>query len=117
MTFYSAALLLLAAAAISGCSNGGAKQDNMASSGPGAHVTSAPELVQSVYKTNCMSCHGNNLEGRVGPKTNLQQVGARLDKDKLLKQIQNGGNGMPAFASKLKPEEAAALAEWLASKK
>lgn len=80
-------------------------------------LAKAPEQVQSLYKQNCLSCHGGGLEGRVGPKTNLQQVGARLSKEKIDKQIASGGNGMPGFGSKLKPEETQALAEWLAAQR
>ena len=80
-------------------------------------LASAPEQVQSLYKQNCLSCHGSGLEGRVGPKTNLQKVGGQMTKDQIAKQITGGGNGMPGFGSKLKPEEIEALAGWLAEKK
>lgn len=80
-------------------------------------MAGASEQVQTVYKQNCLSCHASNLEGRMGPKTNLQQVGGRMTKEQIVKQIEQGGGGMPGFQGKLKPEETAALAEWLASKK
>ncbi|SCW61298.1 cytochrome c551 [Paenibacillus tianmuensis] len=80
-------------------------------------MVGSSEQVQSLYKQNCLSCHASNLEGRMGPKTNLQQVGERMTKEQIVKQIEQGGGGMPGFQGKLKPEEATALAEWLASKK
>lgn len=80
-------------------------------------MAGASEEVQALYKQSCLSCHATNLEGRVGPKTNLQQVGARLSKEKIAQQIEYGGSGMPGFRGKLKPEEIGALAEWLATKK
>lgn len=72
---------------------------------------------QAVYKQNCISCHGANLEGLLAGKTNLQKVGASLTKDQIVNQIRNGGNGMPPFQSTLKNEEINALADWLATKK
>ena len=80
-------------------------------------MTGASEQVQAVYKQRCLSCHGNTLEGKIGPKTNLQKVGGRLSKEQIVKQINSGGNGMPGFAGQIKPEEVEALASWLAEKK
>ena len=80
-------------------------------------MAGSSEQVQTLYKQNCLSWHASNLEGRMGPKTNLQQVGGRMTQEQIAKQIEQGGGGMPGFQGKLKPEEAAALAEWLASKK
>ncbi|MFH5187178.1 c-type cytochrome [Paenibacillus sp. TAB 01] len=113
---------LLLAAALSGCGAapsgqepfGGAKTPAASSN---AELTSAPEQVQAVYKQTCLSCHGGNLEGKVGPETNLQKIGSKLSKEQIAHQITNGGNGMPAFGSKLKPDEVDALAGWLAAKK
>lgn len=80
-------------------------------------MAGASDEVQAVFKQQCLSCHAANLEGKVGPKTNLQQVGSRLTKEQILNQINNGGNGMPAYGGKLKQEEKEALAAWLAGKK
>ncbi|MCS7464668.1 cytochrome c [Paenibacillus doosanensis] len=118
------ASVLLLAGAIAGC-GGAAKQSGEpfggagknASSAQGDQLASAPEQAQALYKQNCMSCHGNNLEGKVGPDSNLQKIGAKLTKEQITSQILNGGGGMPALSSKVKPEEAEVLAEWLAGKK
>ncbi|CAG7649807.1 c-type cytochrome [Paenibacillus allorhizosphaerae] len=80
-------------------------------------MTGASEQVQAVYKQRCLSCHGNALEGKIGPTTNLQKVGGRLSKEQIVKQINSGGNGMPGFAGQIKPDEVEALASWLAEKK
>ncbi|MCZ8514125.1 cytochrome c [Paenibacillus filicis] len=84
---------------------------------PADAMAGASEQVQAIYKQSCISCHGGGLEGRVGPATNLQKVGERMSKDQIAKQITSGGNGMPGFGTKLKPEDVDALAAWLASKK
>ncbi|WP_159888284.1 c-type cytochrome [Paenibacillus puerhi] len=80
-------------------------------------MAGASSEVQSLYKQSCLSCHASNLEGRVGPKTNLQHIGARMEKEQIVKQIEAGGNGMPGFQGKLKPEEIGALSDWLAGLK
>jgi cytochrome c551 len=117
----TAAAALLVLGVLSGCGSstqpntnepfGGSKNGSQADA-----MTGASEQVQSLYKQNCLSCHGNSLEGRVGPKTNIQQAGKRLSKEQITKQIAGGGNGMPGFGTKLTPEEVQALAEWLAAK-
>jgi cytochrome c551 len=70
---------------------------------------------QAIYKQNCVSCHGVDLSGGVGP--NLQHVGARLSEAQITDRIRNGGGGMPPFNGTLKDPEIAALAAWLAAKK
>jgi mono/diheme cytochrome c family protein len=70
---------------------------------------------EAVYKQSCISCHGVNLEGGVGP--NLSKVGSKLTEAQIAKQIANGGGIMPAFKGNLKDDQIANLAKWLAAKK
>jgi hypothetical protein len=70
---------------------------------------------ESFHNSPFISCHGVNLEGKMGP--NLQKIGAVLNKDQILKKIQNGGGVMPAFQKRLEANEIQALAEWLSLKK
>ncbi|WP_141501914.1 c-type cytochrome [Paenibacillus luteus] len=76
-----------------------------------------PSEVMSVYKANCVSCHGTGLQGRIGPSTNLQKVGERMSAADITRQIEQGEGSMQPFKDKLTAEEIAGLAEWLASKK
>lgn len=79
-------------------------------------VTLDATAAETALKANCISCHGGSLEGGVGP--NLQKVGATLDEQKLYKTISKGkGSMMPAFKDKLKDEEIANVAKFLATKK
>lgn len=83
---------------------------------------SAAELDHSagalnLYKARCISCHGNELQGKMGPSTNLQYIGRRLNEKEIIQQIHDGGAIMPAFANKLTPNQIKQLAEWLAKKK
>jgi cytochrome c551 len=69
----------------------------------------------SIYKQNCMSCHGNNMEGAIGP--NLQKVGGKYNKDQFVTILTNGRGAMPSFKNKLTSNEIVSLAEWLSGKK
>ena len=70
---------------------------------------------QAVFKQSCVSCHGVNLEGAVGP--NLQKEGSKRSKDELATNITNGKGAMPSFTGKLTDDEISSLAVWLADKK
>ncbi|SRR6266496_4971511 len=67
----------------------------------------------AAYQKNCESCHGENAEGGIVKVDNKKLKVPSLKADHamkhpdavLVKQISNGGDGMPAFKSKLKPEE------------
>lgn len=85
------------------------------STAPGAGAGTVDAL--AIYKANCISCHGADLEGKLGPNSNLQKVGAKRSKDQIIAKIKNGGGGMPGFQGKLKDAEITALADWLATKK
>lgn len=89
----------------------------LSSCGSSSSVQTAAANVPKVFKSNCISCHGTDLQGRMGPSTNLTQVGGRMTKDEITKQIKDGGGGMPAFSSRLSAAEIADLADWLSKKK
>ncbi|MFI8716115.1 cytochrome c [Brevibacillus brevis] len=75
----------------------------------------AEKTAMQLYKNNCMSCHGNDLSGRVGP--GLQQVGSKMTEEKLVEIITVGANGMPGYEKVLSTEEIGQLAKWLSEKK
>ena len=89
--------------------NGGEPAEQPAENGGGETAAQAEQL----YQQSCVSCHGQNLEGGVGP--DLTTVGSRLSKDEIENIIVNGQATMPAGL--LQGEEAAVVAEWLAAKK
>lgn len=69
---------------------------------------------EAIYKQNCSSCHGQNLEGNVGPA--LEKIGGQYKPEEIADIIKNGkGSGMPAGL--VKGEEAKILVDWLAEKK
>lgn len=70
---------------------------------------------EQLYKSSCLACHGDQLQGGMGPA--LTQVGADMSKEKIYKQILNGGGGMPKFEGRLSEDELITLTNWLAEKK
>ncbi|TAA73204.1 cytochrome c551 [Planococcus salinarum] len=65
---------------------------------------------EQVVNQNCISCHGENLEGQ-GNFPALNDVGSRLSEEEILTVIQEGQGTMPAGI--IEGEEAEAVAAWL----
>ncbi|RAP76910.1 c-type cytochrome [Paenibacillus montanisoli] len=107
-------LCILVIAMLSAC---GKSNTTTPSPTPTTEAGGETAQAETIYKQNCVSCHGTDLEGKMGGKTNLQHVGGSLSKDKIFNQISNGGGGMMAFKGKLTDTEITALADWLAAKK
>jgi cytochrome c551 len=95
----------------------GGKSDTKAAAGNTELLTRASEDTQAIYKKRCMSCHGDGLQGRIGPTTNLTQIGGRMTAEQIETQIRKGGNGMPGFQDDLKPEQINGLKDWLSGLK
>lgn len=80
----------------------------------GGEKTTEVAKPDELYKAKgCIGCHGDNLEGKSGPK--LSDVGSRLQEADIKNVILNGKGTMPKGLAS--GEEADALAKWLADKK
>lgn len=89
-------------------------QDRQAAKkGGGEKQAQATMKPDKIFAQNCTACHGKNLEGGAGP--NLQKIGSQLSKDQILKQIKEGGGGMPGGL--IQGDAANKVAAWLAKKK
>ncbi|WP_145448836.1 cbb3-type cytochrome c oxidase N-terminal domain-containing protein [Gimesia panareensis] len=72
---------------------------------------------ESVFQMNCVSCHGLNAEGKVGPNLtddywiHVKEIGD------IAKVVEKGANGqaMPAWGNRLHPNEIALVAAYVAS--
>ncbi|WP_019243069.1 MULTISPECIES: cytochrome c551 [Bacillus] len=104
------ALMLGTSIVLAAC--GGDKADDKPSSDGGTTTADSGQEAK-LYKNNCASCHGENLEGLVGPE--LKKVGATLSKDEIEKVILEGKGSMPK--EQLQGEEASQVAQWLSEKK
>ena len=105
------ALLFGSALVLGACGGGEDTAEPPSDSGDGD--TAAVDAEQ-VVQQNCISCHGENLEGQ-GNFPPLNDVGARLSEEEILGVIENGRGAMPAGI--IKGEEATAVAKWLSEKK
>jgi len=89
-------------------------KDKGTSSSSGSSETASAGDAQKIFNQKCSSCHGDNLQGQVGP--NLTKVGSRYSKDQILDILKNGkSGGMPAGL--VSGDDADKVATWLAAKK
>ena len=72
---------------------------------------------QTVFKTNCISCHGRYGEGKVGPNlTDEYYKNVRTVEDIARVLNKGAGNGaMPAWADRLHPNEIVLVSAYVAS--
>ncbi|GGI11114.1 cytochrome c550 [Gottfriedia solisilvae] len=83
--------------------NGGKKEEQTASTKP-----------DEIYAQTCVSCHGDQLQGAVGP--NLTKVGAKYSEEEIKAILQNGKEGgMPAGL--VSGAQLDAVSKWLSEKK
>ena len=62
----------------------------------------------------CRNCHAiDGVGGQRGP--DLSGVGAKLNKDQLVRQVIQGGGNMPAYGNNLTPDQVEALACYMVS--
>jgi mono/diheme cytochrome c family protein len=83
----------------------GAALGAAACGGGGDHAAARPTTGRGIYKAYCLTCHGVDGQGGVGP----QLAGVVVEKypniDDQIAVVTNGRGGMPSFASTLSPEE------------
>ncbi|MNC37548.1 Cytochrome c-551 precursor [compost metagenome] len=78
-------------------------------------VTLDTASAEAAVTASCISCHGDQLQGNVGPS--LQHAGSEHDAESIYGIISKGRGQMPSFKDQLAPEEIANVALWLAEKK
>ncbi|QJC51036.1 cytochrome c [Paenibacillus albicereus] len=103
-TAWAAASAALILALLAGCGSSAER---------GEASLEGPEEAVALYKQSCISCHGTDLKGRMGPASDLHDVGARLSEPEITRQIEQGGASMPAFGERLTADEIRVLSGWL----
>lgn len=72
-----------------------------------------------IYQTDCITCHGDNLQGSIGPS--LQHVGSKMSATAIAHQIDVGGGPMPGYGPDeqqiLTNVQIQELTKWLSTKK
>lgn len=72
------------------------------------------EQSRKLFENLCAGCHGKDARGGVGPDLTATSFKYGKNRADIMKTITNGrSGGMPAFESYLKPEEIAALADYI----
>ncbi len=112
------ALFMGSALILGACGGGGdtanePADNNAGNGGETAAPTADNAAAEGLFAQSCASCHGQNLEGGVGPE--LTKVGSKLDAAGIEGIITNGQGAMPAGL--LQGDDAKAVAEWLATHK
>ncbi|MDN7244437.1 cytochrome c [Planococcus shenhongbingii] len=108
------ALLFGSALVLGACGGGGDEAAPPADTPDSAGTEETSVDPEQVVQQNCISCHGENLEG-AGNFPALNNVGARLSEEEIRGVIENGKGAMPAGI--IEGEEADAVAKWLSEKK
>lgn len=76
--------------------------------------TPAAAAAQKIANQKCADCHGQNLQGQIGPS--LQHIGSEYSNDQLLDILKHGKQGgMPANV--VTGSDAEKVAKWLSEKK
>jgi mono/diheme cytochrome c family protein len=122
-----ALLLVYAVFVVGGCSTPANENMNnvpATTTTPAVKATATPDefaVARANYAKHCSACHGDEGKGGIVKvdKTKLKVPSLREGHatthpdEKLVKQITNGGDGMPKFSEKLSPEEINAMVRFV----
>lgn len=103
-------LTVAASLMLTACGGGGGGTEKSA-------AVEGPKDTLAIFEKKCVSCHATDLKGRMGPDTDLTQVGAKMTKEEIVTQIAKGSTRMPAFEKLLEADEINKLADWLSTQK
>jgi mono/diheme cytochrome c family protein len=116
-------MLVVAMLLVSGC--GKTANENVSHVSTAPQATATPDefaFARANYAKDCSGCHGDEGKGGIvktpdGSKLKVPSLREgralkHLDED-YVDQIENGGDGMPKFKDKLKPEDINALVRFI----
>jgi mono/diheme cytochrome c family protein len=119
------ALVVVSVLLVSGCGQpANDNVNNVPRATPAAKATASPDqfaVARANYAKHCSACHGDEGKGglvkveKVRLKVPSLREGHATEHadEKLVKQITNGGDGMPKFKDKLSPEEINAMVRFV----
>jgi mono/diheme cytochrome c family protein len=122
-----ALLVVSAMFIVSGCSTPANENVNNApatTTTPVVKATATPDefaVARANYAKHCSACHGDEAKGGLVKVDNTRLKVPSLREghavqhpdEKLVKQITNGGEGMPKFSGKLSPDEINAMVRFI----
>ena len=123
-----ALIIVVSSLFASACKNSSTVTTNQTQPGATASATAPPAAApdefasaRANFKKHCAVCHGEEAKGGIVKVEDvrlkvpsLREGHARKHTDEqFVKQITNGGDGMPKFKDKLKPEEINDLAHFI----
>ena len=94
--------------ALVGCTTPSGTEKDEPSSSPISIANDGSEAAK-IYEQKCSNCHGDTLEGRIGPE--LATIGERLTLEQIEAIINDGAPAMPGDL--IAEDEAKRVAEWL----
>ena len=97
---YRFLIFMLVLGTVIGCNQPKQKKRNKIQSKTGARKVN---LINSVYKKNCVVCHGVHGDAGIAGASNLQTIS--LDSIEIYNVLINGKRGMPSFKSSLSKKE------------
>lgn len=97
--------------ALVGCSTDSGAGKEEPSSAPASIANDGSEAAK-IYEQKCSNCHGDTLEGRIGPE--LSSIGDRLSVQQIETIINDGAPAMPGDL--IAEDQAEKVAEWLMNK-
>ena len=125
MKVFTRALVISAILIMSGCSKTETPNANAGkTTTPAAKAAATPDefaFARANYAKHCSACHGDEGKGGLVKVENVKLKVPSLKEgrvlgdpdEKLVKQITNGGDGMPRFKDKLSPEEIKAMVRFV----
>lgn len=90
----------------------GAEEEKQPAANKTKKEKTSTEAGETVYKNNCLACHGaGGAGGHNGPS--LKET--KMDRAAIIKQVENGKGQMPPFKDTLSKEEIEAVADYVKS--
>ena len=77
----------------------------LAGQGVGSQNQTFYEMGRSLYQNYCVSCHGEDRQGKTPGTPSLLEIDKRLSEQEVLSRIRLGSGRMPAFSEILKGKE------------